>query len=162
MVEKDLICRVLKMNGLGLKNPHGRKKWRLIMRRKHGLLSGIIPFVALPLLLGGCSETGLEPENPLHEEPLPDPYPFEEAEPVITPNQATLVVGQSLKLQREWQDGDDNYEDLSRAIHWRSDNPRVARVDQEGFVVALSEGAAIITASTKDGAGRARITVIAQ
>lgn len=131
------------------------------MSRKYAHLDGLVLFVGIPLFLAGCHDPNIGP--PVVDDPvdLIDEYAFEEAEPIVTPSEATLEVGQSLKLQREWQDGDENYEALSRSVHWSSDNPLVAAVDQDGTVRALREGKATITASDKDGMGQAKIVVIA-
>lgn len=50
-----------------------------------------------------------------------------------------------------------------KSVTWESNNPKVAQVDQEGQVTALSVGTAIITATTNDGTGlkaTCQVTVI--
>lgn len=47
----------------------------------------------------------------------------------------------------------------NQAVIWSSDNPAVATVDQDGFVVAVSSGTATITAETVDGGYRASCTI---
>jgi len=42
-------------------------------------------------------------------------------------------------------------EALNKAVTWSSSNPSVASVDSNGKVTAISEGNAVITATTEDG-----------
>ena len=130
------------------------------MKRNHAFLNGLIPFVALPLLLGGCDENILGPEVELTGE-----ISYEEGDQSLkmTPKKAVLKPGESIRLKAEWEEADDPlipYEGASR-VFWESDNPGVATVDQDGIVLALHEGTAIITATSKEGRAQSEVAVIA-
>lgn len=67
----------------------------------------------------------------------------------------SLTAGNAMQLSAEIVPSNAT----NQAVIWSSDNPAVATVDQDGFVVAVSSGTATITAETVDGGYRASCTI---
>lgn len=65
----------------------------------------------------------------------------------VTPENVTLVVGDSIQLVAEVTPTDA----LDQTLTWSSDEPTIASVDQNGKVTALEEGFAVITAEASNG-----------
>ena len=65
----------------------------------------------------------------------------------VTPENVTLVVGDSIQLVAEVTPTDA----LDQTLTWSSDEPTIASVDQNGKVTALEEGFAVITAKASNG-----------
>lgn len=65
----------------------------------------------------------------------------------ITPSSARIPVGQPLNLNAIITPNDAT----NKSIKWSSTNPAVATVSESGIVSAISEGNAIVIASTQDG-----------
>lgn len=65
----------------------------------------------------------------------------------INPSSLVLLEGDSEQLEPEVLPGNA----LNKKIVWESDDPLIAEVDEDGFVTAIVEGIAIITATTEDG-----------
>ena len=59
----------------------------------------------------------------------------------------TLTVSESMRLYATVSPEDAD----NREVHWASSNPTVARVSDDGTIVALRRGQAIITVTTEDG-----------
>ena len=78
---------------------------------------------------------------------------------VVTPTQATLLVGDAVRLAAEVRDatgapvGD-------AAVAWSSGDESVASVDRAGLVRAVATGETVITAKSAEVSARARITVV--
>lgn len=65
----------------------------------------------------------------------------------VSPENVTLVVGDSIQLVAEVTPTDA----LDQTLTWSSDEPTIASVDQNGKVTALEEGFAVITAKASNG-----------
>lgn len=63
--------------------------------------------------------------------------------------ESTLYINETLQLSASIQPSDASY----KSVLWKSSNPTVASVDQNGLVTTLSAGATTITASAQDGSG---------
>jgi len=63
----------------------------------------------------------------------------------------TLKVGKTYKLKATLKPKNATIKD----VKWSSNNKKVATVDSEGNVTAISKGTAVITVKTKDGAYKA-------
>lgn len=79
---------------------------------------------------------------------------------VVTPDTATLVVGQSKQLSAKTYDAGGT-ELSGRTITWSSSNEDVASVSSSGKVLAVAPGSATITATSEGKSDQATITVIA-
>ena len=79
----------------------------------------------------------VDPENPVHVESVS-----------LDKEDAQLEVGGTLTLVATVlpEDADD------KSVTWRSTNPEIAEVDQDGNVTAISSGTVTISATTVDGA----------
>ncbi|HEY7637852.1 MAG TPA: kelch repeat-containing protein [Gemmatimonadales bacterium] len=76
----------------------------------------------------------------------------------VTPNPATVEIDSTLQLTATLEDADGNQ--LSgRTVTWSSNALDRATVDASGLVTGISEGAAIITATSEGKSGAASITV---
>ncbi|HET7552686.1 MAG TPA: Ig-like domain-containing protein [Gemmatimonadaceae bacterium] len=79
---------------------------------------------------------------------------------VVTPDTATLVVGQSKQLSaKTFDSGGDELN--GRTITWSSSNENVASVSSTGKVLAVAPGSATITATSEGKSDKSTITVIA-
>ncbi len=78
---------------------------------------------------------------------------------VVTPDTATLVVGESKQLTAETFDASGN-ELSGRTIQWSSSNEDVASVSSSGKVLAVAPGSATITAMSEGKSDKATITVL--
>lgn len=76
----------------------------------------------------------------------------------VRTDRETISVGEDLRLQAEVQDaqGGAIYD---RQVIWRSENPEIATVDQEGRVTAVSPGTATIVAEVDGQQQRTTITI---
>jgi uncharacterized protein YjdB len=72
----------------------------------------------------------------------------------LAPASASLLVGDTLRITATVRDVAGKI--LNRPVTWQSSAPGIAKV-QAGFVTALSEGTAVITA--KSGSGRCKATI---
>lgn len=79
---------------------------------------------------------------------------------VVSPDTATLVVGQSKQLTAKTFDAGGT-ELNGRTITWSSSNEDVASVSSSGKVLAVAPGSATITASSEGKSDKATITVVA-
>lgn len=82
--------------------------------------------------------------------------------PTITPTEVTLnrssldlIVGQTGNLSATVRPADAT----DRSVHWSSDNPSVATVNNNGVVTARAAGRATITVTTNSGSRRAQAIV---
>ena len=66
-----------------------------------------------------------------------------------------VLVGQSINLSANVSPGNAT----NKGISWSSNNPSVARVEQNGRVTGVNDGTATITVTTSDGNHQASITV---
>lgn len=73
-------------------------------------------------------------------------YPLEGIR--IEPSEATLRVGQTLALTAIFEPEDA----LNKNVTWSSGNTKIATVNEDGVVVALRQGTAVITVTTEEGA----------
>ncbi len=78
----------------------------------------------------------------------------------VTPETATLEVGQSLALTATGTYDDGSSRELTAEAVWISDVRAVAGVDAEGRVTALGPGTALVTAEVGGISGSARIEVL--
>jgi S1-C subfamily serine protease len=62
-------------------------------------------------------------------------------------NKVIINVGESIKLNVKFNP----INVTNKKVQWKSDNSKVAKVDQNGVVTALSNGSAFITVTTLDG-----------
>jgi len=78
----------------------------------------------------------------------------------VVPQNRTMYIGATYKM--EYTIKPDNA--TNKGIIWSSSSPKVARIDSNGIVTALSEGKTIITGQSADGKkkGYSVITVIAK
>ena len=79
---------------------------------------------------------------------------------VVSPDTATILVGQSQQLSAKTLDAGGG-ELSGRTITWSSSNEDVASVSSTGKVLAVAAGSATITASSEGKSDNATITVIA-
>jgi uncharacterized protein YjdB len=79
---------------------------------------------------------------------------------VVTPDAATLTVGQSQQLDAKTYDAGGS-ELNGRTITWSSSNEDVASVSSTGKVLAVAPGTATITATSEGKSDKATITVVA-
>jgi hypothetical protein len=139
------------------------------MRWKNTYLNGLIPFVVLPLVLGGCQRSITGPEDIPGPEieangdlvhPSLEPA-FEISEPrlLLAPGAAELAVGESLQFRRYWQDEADAYDDPDKTVQWESSDPAIATVSQNGLVQAHRKGTVIISSRGDGGPGSATVIV---
>ncbi|MGQ0703176.1 MAG: Ig-like domain-containing protein [Gemmatimonadales bacterium] len=106
--------------------------------------------------LAACSSGGTGPNPPPAPPPPPPPAPV--ASVTVTPNQATIEVGQTTTLSAQPKDANGN--PLSRAVTWSSSNNQIASVNA-GLVTAVAPGNATISATSEGKTGEAAITVLA-
>ena len=78
---------------------------------------------------------------------------------VVTPAEATLSLGDTVRLAAEVRDAN-GVSITDAGVAWSSSAERVAVVDREGVVRAIAAGETVITAESEDVSGRARITVV--
>ena len=76
----------------------------------------------------------------------------------VTPDSQSVQVGATLQLTAQLRDANSNRL-FFRPIMWVSDNPAVASVSPAGIVLAVSAGAATITASAGGQSGTATVLV---
>ena len=76
----------------------------------------------------------------------------------VTPNQASVLVGQTVSLTATTQDANGNTL-TGRAVSWSSSAPSVATVSNSGVVTGIGSGTAVITATSEGQTGTATITV---
>jgi uncharacterized protein YjdB len=79
---------------------------------------------------------------------------------VVTPDAATLTVGESKQLDAKTYDAGGS-ELSGRTITWSSSNEDVASVSSTGKVLAVAPGSATITATSEGKSDKATITVVA-
>jgi uncharacterized protein YjdB len=65
---------------------------------------------------------------------------------VVTPDPATVKVGQTTALRAEGRYSDRTTKDLSRVVTWSSSRPDLASVDTVGVVTGVALGDVTITA----------------
>jgi hypothetical protein len=113
-------------------------------------------FLSLALALGACGggDGGTNPPPP----PPPPPPPAPVASVVVTPPQATILIGATTQLSAQPRDAGGN--GLSRAVVWSSNGP-AASVSATGLVTGVSAGSATVTATSEGVVGTASITVSA-
>jgi len=76
----------------------------------------------------------------------------------VTPREATVARGDTLRLRASLQDASGN--DLAdRPVEWISENPEVAEIDGNGLVRGLASGSTVIRASSEGTTGEASISV---
>ncbi|HSU14621.1 Ig-like domain-containing protein [Longimicrobium sp.] len=78
----------------------------------------------------------------------------------VTPIAPSLAVGETQRMEGVLR-GVTGRAAAGPPVRWWSSNPAVATVDSAGLVTALAEGAATITATSGDRAGRAELLVTA-
>jgi trimeric autotransporter adhesin len=78
---------------------------------------------------------------------------------VVSPDAATITVGQSTQLTAKTLDAEGD-ELSGRTVVWSSSNEDVASVSSSGKVLALSAGEATITATSEGKSGTAKITTV--
>lgn len=78
----------------------------------------------------------------------------------VTPDEATLVPGQTLQLEATPR-ADDDTELSDRAVAWTTTDESVAEVDESGLVTAVGPGPATIRATSDGIDGEAAIDVVA-
>ena len=78
---------------------------------------------------------------------------------VVTPTQATLLVGETVRLAAEVRDAT-GMPVADAAVAWSSADESVASVDRAGRVRAVATGETVITATSAELSARARITVV--
>ena len=76
----------------------------------------------------------------------------------LSPAGATMLTGDRLRITATLLDSDGNTL-LSRPIVWSSSDGGVASVDETGFVTAVAEGGATITATSEGVAGSTSLAV---
>jgi uncharacterized protein YjdB len=76
----------------------------------------------------------------------------------VTPNQASVLVGQTVSLTATPQDANGNAL-TGRVVSWSSSVPSVATVSSSGVVTGIGSGTAVITATSEGQTGSATITV---
>lgn len=77
---------------------------------------------------------------------------------VVTPEQATIAVSESVQLNAATLDADGT-ELPDRAVTWSSSDPDILIVSETGLVTGLADGAATVTATSEGQSGSATITV---
>src|SRR2546422_7428294 len=77
----------------------------------------------------------------------------------VTPNPATVQVGQTLQLTATLKDANQNVL-TGRVVTWASGNTGVATVSATGLVTGVAQGQATITAASEGQQGTAAVTVI--
>jgi hypothetical protein len=76
----------------------------------------------------------------------------------VTPPEATVARGDTLRLMASLRDASGNV--LSgRLVEWISENPEVAKIDENGLVRGLASGSTVIRAYSEGTAGEASISV---
>jgi PKD repeat protein len=75
----------------------------------------------------------------------------------VSPNAATVPVGGRAQLSASVRDPDGNV--LSRPVTWSSSDPSVVAVNRNGLVGGMSEGTAVISASSEGKSDASTITV---
>lgn len=78
---------------------------------------------------------------------------------VVSPDTATVAVGQSRQLSAKTLDAQGN-ELSGRTISWSSSNEDVASVSSSGKVLAIAAGQVTITATSEGKSGTAKITTV--
>ena len=82
--------------------------------------------------------------------------PPEPTEVSIQPSEVELLMGRSKQLTYSYTPSDA----VTSSLTWKSSNPNVATVTQQGYVTASTPGQAIITATTRNGvSGTCEVTV---
>src|SRR5437899_2968800 len=77
----------------------------------------------------------------------------------VTPNPATVQIGQTLQLTATLKDANQNVL-TGRVVTWASDNTAVATVNSNGLVTGVTQGQATITATSETKTGTAAMTVV--
>src|SRR5207245_1111893 len=77
----------------------------------------------------------------------------------VTPNPATVQIGQTLQLTATLKDANQNVL-TGRVVTWASGNTGVATVSSTGLVTGVAQGQATITAASEGQQGTAAVTVI--
>jgi YVTN family beta-propeller protein len=114
-------------------------------------------FTLIALCLGGALLTSCgTPEQPL----APFVAPGGGApNVVVTPSEATVPVGETQQLEARFI-GSSGEPHANREFTWSSSNEAVASVSATGLVTGVTEGSAIITATTYPFSGTALVTVV--
>ncbi|NUQ11386.1 MAG: Ig-like domain-containing protein [Gemmatimonadaceae bacterium] len=99
---------------------------------------------ALVVVLGACSGSS-------------EPTPIA-ASVVVTPDEATRLVGESVQLTATVKDAAGRV--ISKAVSWTSDRVDVATVNNDGLVTGLADGIATIRAAVDGKFGTAEVTVL--
>jgi hypothetical protein len=76
----------------------------------------------------------------------------------VTPPDATVARGDTLRLRASLQDASGNIL-RDRPVEWTSENPEVAEIDGNGLVRGLAPGTTVIRASSEGITGEASISV---
>ncbi|MBI4420543.1 MAG: Ig-like domain-containing protein, partial [Gemmatimonadetes bacterium] len=79
---------------------------------------------------------------------------------VVSPETASVNVGQTQQLTAQVQDANGNVL-TGRSVTWSSDNALVGTVSVDGLVTAVAEGSATITATSEGRTGSATVSVTA-
>jgi hypothetical protein len=95
----------------------------------------MIGLVALPLLLA-CNDEG-DPFAPPPSEPRLE----------ITPSNAAIDVGQTIRLRARLWNAEGEVLDADYAVAWSSSDPEVLHVTQTGFATGMAQGTATISAA---------------
>ncbi len=74
----------------------------------------------------------------------------------VTPDEATIEVGDTVTLSATVSPAG-----VSQAVSWSSDTPAVATVDDDGLVTGVSEGSAVVTATSDADSTRSASATIA-
>jgi len=77
----------------------------------------------------------------------------------VSPEQASIIPGETVQLEATVFDWDDNVIDVP--VRWVSSNPEVAAVDEDGLVTGVAVGAAIIRATAGTKSAISDVSVIA-
>src|SRR5437879_979584 len=77
----------------------------------------------------------------------------------VTPNPATVQIGQTLQLTATLKDANQNVL-TGRVVTWASGNTGVATVSSTGLVTGVAQGQATITAASEGKHGTAAVTVV--
>src|SRR5438093_1295337 len=77
----------------------------------------------------------------------------------VTPNPATVQIGQTLQLTATLKDANQNVL-TGRVVTWASDNTGVATVSSTGLVTGVAQGQATIDGASEGKQGTAAVTVV--